>query len=251
MQLRALRLPAVGAALLLSGAAAAYPLNPWGAQTPQGYVAVNPFLYVYSGPSFYPILYGATGLSDSMDLIAGAGGYVYTGGGGGGFDYVEAIPRYWLSDTVGLTLHLIYAAPSSDSYAANAIMLAPEVHGVLGGDSFALTYNAGWRPWVGFGGGGFSPGEVVAYLAPEYNFSSQFSLFLEVDPSFALGGGDAIKVGDRIGLLLVPGVGFALDEEQTHTFAVGAQIDALSDPAGDFVGNNLSFGMWYATGFGG
>ncbi len=243
---RVFGLAAVGAALLVPTSAAAYPLNPWGSQTAQGLVVLNPFLYVYSGPSFYPIVYGLTGLSESSDIIVGAGGYVYVDGSGAGFDYVEVIPRYWLSDSVGLTLHLIYAAPGSDSYGGNSLMVAPEVHGVLGGDSFGFTYNVGYRPWIGFGaGGGFQPGSVVALLAPEYNFSSQFSTFLEVNPSFALGDGGGL------GLTLVPGVGFALDEDQTHTFAVGAQIDALSDPAGDFLGNNVSLGMWYSTAFGG
>lgn len=237
-------LTVLGAALLIPGSADAYPLNPWGGQTPQGYVAINPFLYVYSGPSFYPILYGLTGLGESADIIVGAGGYFYKGAAG--VDYVEALPRYWVNDSLGLTLHLIYALPGSDSYGPNSLMLAPEVHGVLGGDSFAFTYNVGWRPWLGFGdSGGFDPGSVSALLAPEYNFSSQFSVFLEVDPSLALSNGGGL------GLVLVPGVGFALDEEQTHTFAVGAQLDVLSDSGGDFVGNNLSFGMWYSTGFGG
>lgn len=230
---------------LFSASAEAYPLNPWGAQTPQGYFALNPFLYVYSGPSIYPVLYGLTGIGERADVIAGAGGYVYFDGSGGGFDYVELIPRYWLSESLGLALHLIYAAPGSDSYWANSLTFAPEVHGVLGGDSFAFTYNVGYRPVIGFGGGGFQAGEIVALLAPEYNFSSQLSVFLEVDPSFALGDGGGL------GLTLVPGVGFALDEEQTHTFAVGAQIDPLTDSGGDFVSNNLSFGMWYSTGFGG
>lgn len=237
----------LGSLLLFSPSAGAYPLNPWGAQTPQGYVAVTPFLYFYNYPALYGILYGATGLGDRADLIAGAGGYVYfDGASGGGFDYVEVFPRYWLSDSVGLTLHVIYAGPGSDSYPANAVALAPEVHGVLGGDSFALTYNVGYKPWIGFGaGGGFQPGEIGALLAPEYNFSSQFSLFCEVDPSFAFGDDGGFD------LVLVPGVGFALDPDQANTFSFGVQIDQVADAPDGFFTDNVSFGLWYSTGFGG
>lgn len=223
-----------GLALLAPQDAGAYPLNPWGSMTSQGTYVLNPFLYVYGGPEFYPYVYGATGLGESMDVIGGVGLFVIPGDGGGfGFSSAELIPRYWFSESMGVALHAIYTL--------GAVEVGPELHGVLGGDTFAFTFNAGWRPVFG---GGFSPGSVVALLAPEYNFSSQFSVFLEVNPSYGL------YEGGGFGLVLVPGVGFALDPDQAHTFAVGAQIDPLTS-TNDFVGTNVSFGAWYATSFGG
>lgn len=245
---------AVSALTLVAGLAAwsysapsqAYPLNPWGVQTAQGSYVLNPFLYFYNkGKGVYPIVYGATGLGERMDVIAGVGGWTWLSGGlDGGLDGLEVMPRYFFNESMGVTVHLIYGLPGSSTYVENQLTVAPEFHGVFGGDSLALTVNAGWRPTLG-GGAGFQPGAVVAYLAPEYNFSSQFSLFLEIDPSFTLG------EGGGLGMLLVPGVGFALDPDQTHTFSVGVQVDPLSDSGGDFLENNVSLGVWYATAFGG
>lgn len=237
-------LPAGLAFLALSAVsrpAAAYPLNPWGAHTPTGYVALNPFLYVYSGPALYPIVYVSGGLTDQLDIIGGIAGYAYLDGGGGGVDYLELMPRYFWNESMGVTVHLVYGLPGSDGY-PDTLQVGPEFHGVFGGDTMALTLNAGWAPAVVFGSG-FQTGSVFVKAAPEYNFSAKFSVFLEVDPAYDL---DA----SAFGLLLVPGVGFALDEDQTHTFSVGLQIDT-ADSGGDFVSNNLSVGLWYATGWGG
>lgn len=229
--------------------AAAYPLNPWGAHTEAGYVAVNPFLYLYSGPSLYPIVYVEAGLTDHVDLIGGVAGYAYLNGGGGGVDYLEAFPRYFFNDNVGLALHLVYGFPGSDSYAGNSLQVGPELHAVFGGDTLALTLNTGWSPTVVFGSG-FDAGSVFVKAAPEYNFSPMFSVFLEVDPSLGFGKDASGSMALSPGLLLVPGVGFATDEDQTNTFSVGMQVDPMDDGDG-FGANNLSVGVWYARGWGG
>lgn len=230
------RLALTGLALLSSGAAHAYPLNPWGALTPQGTVVVNPFLYAYPGPDILLIPYGLYGVTDQIDVIGG----VYLGYAGGPyFGGVEVLPRFFFAENMAVALHAVAGG--------GALTVGPEFHGVFGGDSLALTVNAGWLPVIGFGdAGGFSPGVVKALIAPEYNFSSQLSVFLEIDPTYTLG------EGGGLGLVVVPGVGFALDEDQTHTFAVGLQVDNPQVSAVDsFAKEKLSLGLWYSTAFGG
>ena len=230
------RITLVGAFASLAGTAHAYPLNPWGVGTPQGTLVLNPFLYAYPGPDINLIPYALYGITDSVDVIGGVSvGYA----GGGYFGGVEVIPRYFFADNMGLALHVLAGG--------GQVTFGPEFHGVFGGDSFALTLNAGYLPSIVFGdAGGFSAGSVKALIAPEYNFSSQFSVFLEVDPTYTLG-----EYGG-LGLVLVPGVGFALDEDQTHTFAVGLQVDnPQSKAVSSFAQEKLSVGLWYSTAFGG
>ena len=229
------RLAIVGATLSLSGAAYAYPLNPWGTATPKSTFVLNPFLYAYPGPDILLIPYGLYGFTDQVDLI---GGLYVEYADGVSFGGVELLPRYFFADNMGVALHIIAGG--------GAVTVGPEFHGVFGGDSLALTVNAGWLPVIGLGNSaGFSPGAVKALIAPEYNFSSQFSVFCEVDPSYALGKGGGFD------LTLVPGIGFALDPDQTNTFSVGVQIDPVADAPDGFFTDNVSFGLWYSTGFGG
>ncbi|MFM7201456.1 MAG: hypothetical protein ACKO6N_11755 [Myxococcota bacterium] len=211
--------------------AQAYPLNPWGSKTATGAVAINPFLYVYGGPTLYPYFYGAYGINDKMDVWAGVGAAL--DGSGGGFGGLEIFPRYFVNENLGLVAHFFIGTDS--------IIPSPEVHYVQSWDKFALTVNAGWRPVVGYNGS-FAPGTVNVILAPEYNISSQLSVFLEVDPVIGLD-------GSGVALTLVPGIGFALDPEQTNTFAAGFQVAVAPgefDPA-----TALSFGIWYSRVFGG
>lgn len=230
------RLAALGTALALPGAAHAYPLNPWGVATPQSTFVLNPFVYAYPGPELYVIPYGLYGFTDQIDLI---GGLYVVYSEGVGFGGVELLPRYFFAENMGVALHVLAGG--------GAVQVGPEFHGVFGGDSLALTVNAGWLPVIGLGdNGGFSPGVVKALIAPEYNFSSQLSVYLEVDPSFTLGDGGGL------GLVLVPGVGFATDEDQTNTFSVGLQIDNPQAKAADsFAKEKLSLGLWYSRAFGG
>lgn len=230
------RIAVVGAVASLAGTAHAYPLNPWGSATPQGSFVLNPFLYVYPGPDINLIPYGLYGVTDAVDVIGGVSvGY----GGGAYFGGVEVLPRYFFADNMGVALHAILGG--------GALTIGPEFHGVFGGDAFALTLNAGYLPTIAFGeGGGFYAGDIKALIAPEYNFSSQFSVFLEVDPTYTLG-----EYGG-LSLTLVPGVGFALDEDQTHTFSVGLQVaDPQTKAVSSFAKEKLSVGLWYATAFGG
>lgn len=222
---------AAGLLSLSAADAQAYPLNPWGSKTGTGVIAINPFLYVYGGPSFYPYFYGAYGVNDKVDVWAGVGGAVE--GGSVGFGGLELFPRYFVNENVGLVAHFFIGSDS--------IIPSPEVHYVQSWDKFALTVNAGWRPVVGYNGS-FSTGTINAIIAPEYNISSQLSLFLEIDPIIGLD-------GSGLALTLVPGVGFALDEDQTNTFAAGLQVvvaPGAFDPA-----TALSFGIWYSRAFGG
>lgn len=230
------RLAIVGATLGLSGAAYAYPLNPWGTATPKSTFVLNPFLYAYPGPDILLIPYGLYGFTDQVDLI---GGLYVEYADGVSFGGVELLPRYFFADNMGVALHIIAGG--------GAVTVGPEFHGVFGGDSLALTVNAGWLPVIGLGNSaGFSPGAVKALIAPEYNFSSQLSVFLEVDPTLTLG------EGGGLGLVVVPGVGFATDEDQTNTFSVGLQVDnPQSKAVSSFAKEKLSLGLWYSRAFGG
>lgn len=229
----------LSAALLAPSPAEAYPLNPWGSHTATGYFAINPFLYVYSlGGEIDPYLYGLYGISDRFDVIAGVGGYAVFGDDGGvGVGGVELYPRFFVTDSLGFGPHITFVP-------GEGVVLAPEVDGVAYfGESFALTVNGRWSPELLFGGGGFSAGSVDLLIAPEYLLSSRVSLYLEVDPGYALGDGGGAY------LTLVPGVGLATDDDETHTFSIGLQI-AVAE-AENFPRDNLSLGVWYSTGWGG
>lgn len=217
-----------------TGVASAYPLNPWGVVTPAETFVLNPFLYVYGGPTFSPYLYGSYGFNDSVDVIAGVGASV--GGGASSFDGVVVYPRYFFNETMGVAL---YAA-----YGAGEIGVGPEFHGVFGGDSsFQFTLNAGYHFNRGeVSGVSYSYSDILVYAVPEYYVSDQLSFFLEIDPWVTM----IPDVGSETSVTLVPGVGFALDPEQTHSFAVGYQL-----PVGDNMIGNSSIGIWYATSFGG
>lgn len=211
-----------------TGVASAYPLNPWGVVTPAKTFVLNPFLYVYGGPTLYPYLYGAYGFNDSIDVIAGIGAGI---GGGVGLDGVVVYPRYFFAENMGVALFV--------GAGGGELGVGPEFHGVFGGDSsFQFTLNAGYHFNLG---DGYNYSEIIVYAVPEYYFSDQFSAFVEIDPVVAMAGGTTAT-----GVTLVPGVGFALDPEQTHSFAVGLQL-----PVGDNMVENSSVGVWYATSFGG
>lgn len=218
-----------------TGVASAYPVNPWGVVTPAKTFVLNPFLYVSRGPVFSPFLYGAYGFNDSIDIIAGAGASV--GGGASSFDGVVAYPRYFFNESMGVAL---YAAAGGGE-----VGVGPEFHGVFGGDSsFQFTLNAGYHFAMG---DGYSYSDIVVYAAPEYYFSDQLSVFVEVNPTITMDGGEMYT-----GVHVVPGVGFALDPEQVHSFSVGLHlpvVETISDNPDPV--NNGYLGVWYATSFGG
>jgi hypothetical protein len=229
--------------LLAAGAehsAQAYPLNPWGTITAKGAVALTPYLYVYnSGHDWYPYLYGSYGINDKVDVIAGVG---FGLGSANGLDGLELYGRYFLRDEVALVAHL--------NYSGGSFSIAPEVDFVLSKGAFTFTGNLGVYP--SFGGGGIDFG---GYLAPEYALSDRFSLFLEVNPYIVRlptdsdGDGTEDSKITATSVVLVPGVGFSLDEEGNHTMAVGVQI--TPPLTSNVVHDNLSLGVWYSTSFGG
>lgn len=211
--------------LLITAAALAAPLNPWGSATAPGTALINPYLYVYPD-STNPIVYGAAGLSDRVDVFFGYGENLPTTGGGTGS--LEFFPRFFLDPSVALAAH-VYWTPGVDG-----VTLAPEVHVNHTWDKFAITANAGWRPVLG--APDFSAGTVPVIVAPELRINPRFSFYVEADPTFSLTGGE-------VGMLVVPGVGFTLDPAGHHSFSTGLQIPVLPSvgPA--------SFGAWYCFTF--
>lgn len=210
----------------------AYPLNPWGSLLPSDSVTINPFVYVYPGPFLYPYMYAGKGLTDKLDVWAGVGAEIGLEGTGASLASIEVFPRYFVSEALGLSLHLTFVP-------GVGLTTAPEAHFVKTWDKFSLTVNASYKPQILFGGGGFDPGSISAIIAPEWYFSEQFSAFVEIDPAVSLTGGG-------VGLTVVPGIWFALDPDQTHSFAIAAQIPAIG-----FSADQISYGIWYSTAFGG
>ncbi len=220
-----------GAAALISATPAeAYPLNPWGARVPDKTIALNPFLYAYPGPSFTGIGYAGVGFGERFDVYAG----LSVNSLGPDLDNVltmgtmEFFPRVFLTEDVAIAPHLYYT-PGGE------FIPALEVHSAKAFGSFSLTTNAGWKPVVD---DGFSSGSVFLNVAPEYYFSDQFSAFVEVAPTIPLE-----SAGDTY-VSINPGIWFALDAEQKHSFALALQIAV---PPEDPFSNSLSGGIWYAT----
>ncbi len=208
--------------------AAAAPLNPWGVHVGKGVLAVTPFVYVDSGPGVNPLVYGQYGVTESLEVLVGAGAVVVPGAS---FSSVELMPRYFFDDTTGVALHATWA-PGEDQ-----VKLAPEWHGFYQDGAVALTVNAGWGP--SFGATGFSGGSLYAYIAPEWFFTEASSVFLEIDPAFDLTVDD-----DSFSLQVVPGISTAVAE--THYFAVGVGI-----PVTGFNPADITVGAWYSIAFGG
>ena len=213
------------ALLTVLGVAQAGALNPWGSATAPGVALVNPYVYVYSN-AVNPIVYASAGLSDHVDVYAGFGATLPNEGAGVGS--LEFFPRYFVNPSLALAAH-VYWTPAAD-----ALVLAPEIHANHTWDRFAITANAGWRPVLG--SNGFSTGTVPIIVAPELRLSSRFSLYVEVDPTISLG-------GDPVAMLLVPGVGVTLDSEGHHTLSTGLQVPVLPDVGA------ASFGVWYCFSF--
>lgn len=221
---------------LSASTAEAYPLNPWGSLLPSDKVTINPFVYVYPGPFLYPYMYAGKGLTEKLDVWAGVGATIGLEGSGASRASIEVFPRYFVTEELGLSLHLTFVP-------GVGLTTAPEAHFVKTWDKFSLTVNASYKPQILFSGGGFDVGSVYAIIAPEWYFSEQFSAFLEVNAGTSLtGGGMATQ--------LVPGIWFALDPDQKHSFAIAAQVPILrvGEYGADF---DYSAGIWYSTAFGG
>ena len=226
------RLPIAALLLTVSAPAFAAPLNPWGVHVGKGVFAVTPFVYVDQTPGVYPLVYGQYGVSEQLEILAGVGATVVPFGS---FDSVELTPRFFLSDTTGVALHLTYAPGDT------GVTVAPELHGAYELGPIALAVNAGWSPYVG--GAGFSAGSIDLMVAPEYYFTDASSFFLEINPSL-----DLTTVGAAgsapLYLEVVPGVSTAIAD--THYFALGVGI-----PVTGFDPTAIYGGLWYSVAFGG
>lgn len=214
----------------------AYPLNPWGSLLPSDSVTINPFIYAYPGPFLSPYLYAGKGLTEKLDVWAGVGADIGLEGSGASLPSIEVFPRYFVTEELGLSLHLTFAL-------GEGLTTAPEVHFVKTWDKFSLTVNASYKPQILFDGTGFDVGSVYAIIAPEWYFSEQFSAFLEINAGTSL-------TGEGMATQLVPGIWFALDPDQKHSFAIAAQVPILrvGEYGADF---DYSAGIWYSTAFGG
>lgn len=231
---------ALSAPMLESMPAQAYPLNPWGGLTAKGGLAMTPFLYYYPTTlTFSPYLYLGYGLNENVDFIGGVGGTwdaTLDPSEGVSLELATLYGRYFVNESVAVVGHVTY-------YPDGSLEVAPEVHFVKSWDKVALTANVGYFPSIMGEGGGFDPGAVRVWLAPEYNFSEQCSVFLEINPALALTGDAPLSVQ------LVPGVGFSLDAEQSHVFSVGLQLNLA--PGEAFSSDSVSLGMWYSHTIGG
>jgi len=221
----------MGSAGLMNSQAQAYPLNPWGAAIPEKTIAINPFLYLDAGPNVYPIFYAGYGISERFDVWAGAGAVVALNPVSAGWGALEVFPRFFIIPELALAAHVYYSPGSS-------LTLAPEVHFNKTWGNFALTINAGHRSTRDQVTGTFSHGTIAAIVAPEYYLSKRLSLFLEVDPILTF------QEGVQASAILAPGVWFALDEDQKHSFALAVQLPVPFDA------NAISGGIWYSTTFG-
>lgn len=216
----------------------AYPMNPWGARVPDRTIAINPYLYAYPGPTFTGIGYGAYGFANRFDVYAGIAVDAAAPEDGGvlSIGTFELMPRVFVIPELAFSPHLFYTP-------GGAFTPAPEAHFAKNWGRFALTANLAWRPEFGTtpDHDEFNPGSLVALLAPEVYFGERASLFLELDPTLSL-----TSVEDTT-LTLAPGIWWALDAKQKHSFAACLHMTV---PATGGIETTLSPGVWYATSFG-
>lgn len=231
-----MRLAALGLGVVLcplfAGTAIAG-LNTWGAHTGVDVAAVTPFFYAYDDRTVAPSIFVSAGVSERVDLIAGmATTFDFSGTGGdvAQLASVELMPRFFITDEVGLALHSAYF-PSDQS-----VMLSPAVHAVGQWGRFMLTANVGWQPTIA--DGGFDPGRAFAILVPEVRVAGTLTFFTEVNPGVAFDGAGTVD------LTVVPGIGFAFGEGDAHAMALGVQVGVMPT-------TTLSGGLWYSTAWGG
>jgi hypothetical protein len=222
--------------------AQADPLSPWpGEPTPTRTLALIPLLYVSAdGKSFFPLLYGSTGLGDTWDVYAGLGGKF--GAGPAELTLLDVFPRFHLTPRTALALRAQLAPGRS-------LALGAEVHSTHSWGAFSLVANAGVRPEFPLPGGKPS-GTFFAILGPEYHFTRQFSVYCELNPSLTF---TPVPEGDPsspwgVKLTVVPGLSFALDPEQKHEFSLGAELALPLQGPFEYT-SAVTFGAWYATFF--
>lgn len=169
-------------------------LNAWGLALGKDSVAVMPFASAGDGGQFSQI-YAAAGVGDAVDVNVAAGTAV--GWDGGTETTLELLPRVFVTDTVGLGVHLYWTA------GAEGVVLGPEAHGEWSAGRFTLGTNVGWTPGLARDA---TFGDVWAVVAPELWLADRLSVFCEVDPVVPV-------TGDVPAVTLVPGVGALFDAD--------------------------------------
>lgn len=190
---------------LLVTTAEAGSLNAWGLALGRDSVAVMPFASAGDGGEFSQI-YAAAGIGDAVDVNVAAGtAFAWDGGTE---TTLELLPRVFVSDTVGLGVHLYWTAGTE------GVVLGPEAHGEWSAGRFTLGANVGWTPALALGA---TFGDVWAVIAPEVYLADRWSVFCEVDPVVPV-------TGDLPGVTLVPGVGAMFDAEGAHSASLGLGV---------------------------
>jgi hypothetical protein len=242
----AVTLALLGVLLAAPRSAHAYPVLLWtGVPTQEGTGILFPYLFVSGDAKTYsPYLYGAVGLSERFDIIAGAGGIFGVSPASASFGTVDVAPRFIATPEVALSPRIFYTPGQS-------LVLSPEVHATRSFGDLMLTINAGVRPQLDLNGGGLTSTTAFAFVSGSYFLSKQLWFVLEADPSLIFAhGNDTTESSMTPFVQLSPGVGFALDPEQTHIFELAAlfTVPTASDASFEYA-SSVTYVLWYATSF--
>lgn len=221
--------------------ARAYPMLLWpGTLFSEGNLSIIPFTFVSGdGKLVNPYLYGALGLSERWDVIAGASGNFTLNPGSASFGLVDVAPRYRLTPQLILSPRIIYTPGQS-------LVLSPEVHAFWSWDKLTLWVNAGLRPSLDLKGSGITSTITYAYFSTTYAFSPRFWGVFELDPYLTITHSPSASIQPT--MQAVAGVGFALDPQQTHLVEVAA-IAALTPATSFSLAGSITYGAWYFTSF--
>jgi hypothetical protein len=241
-----LTVAALGLGLALPRPAHAYPvLLWWGLSTPPKTAILFPYLFISGdAKTLSPALYGAIGFSEHFDIIAGASGVFGLSPASADFGTVDISPRYLATPTVALSPRVLYTPGQS-------LVFSPELHATRSFGDLMLTLNAGVRPLLDLNGGGLTSTTAFTFLSSSYFFSKQLWAVLEVDPSVTLTHGtDTTDASWQSTVLLSPGVGFALNPEQTHIFELAALFSVPTSSSTPFqYATSVTYVLWYAATF--
>jgi hypothetical protein len=206
--------------IFVSQKAHAYAYNPWTGMTGQGILGINPFVYA---PTLDPFSLGADlvmnyGILNNLDVFVDFAGVSILPGFA--YNYSWAMVRFDLGGNNILALQ------------ASQYAIAPQYHFFWENDMLALEANV----YVNFLYASFGTPTIGAYLAPVLKIAKDvFSVYLEVDPSYVVGGG--------FGLTLVPGIWFGFGS--AGQISLGVTLPNLTGGVGLTPGINL----WYFVSF--
>jgi hypothetical protein len=224
----------------------AYPVLLWtGTSTSPGTGIVFPYLFVSgNAKTLNPYVYGAFGLHERFDVIAGVSGVFGLDPLSGDFGQVDVSPRFLLTPEVALSPRIIYTSGQS-------LVFSPEVHATKSFGDLMLTLNAGVRPLLDLNGGGLASTTAYAYFSGSYFLSKQLWFVLEADPSVTFARAtDTAEASTLSTVLLSPGVGFATDPEQKHIFELAVLLSVPTSSSASFeYASSVTYVFWYATSF--